>query len=77
MNNSEQTAPTGHIIGATYRSKYWGGTYRVVGAAETAFGRGVEVECIEAGAGAHNTPGERWTHCTRLDTGRRADTRIA
>ena len=77
MSNTERTteelAPTGHVIGATYSSKYWGGTYRVIGASGT---NGVEVECVTPGAGAHQTPGERWAHRTHLQTGRRADTRV-
>ena len=57
-------APTGHVIGATYASRYWGGTYRVIGAHGE---YGVLVECVTAGGGAHQTPGERWSHMTMLD----------
>lgn len=59
----EATTKTGHVIGATYRDSYWGGTYRVVG--ESDYWRGfVTVECVEPGRGAHDTPGERWEHAT-------------
>lgn len=59
---------TGHVIGAVYRSDYWGGTYLVVGPAAASYGAwrvdGVEVECVTPGGGAHQTPGERWVHMT-------------
>ena len=59
---------TGHIVGGTYISSYWGGMYKVIGPAETGFGPGVEVECVtpSPGGGAHNRVGDRWTHCTAL-----------
>jgi hypothetical protein len=55
---------TGHVVGAVYRSRYWGGTYKVIGPSGT---YGVEVECVEPGGGAHQVPGERWTHMTTVD----------
>lgn len=58
-----QIAPTGHVVGAVYRSSYWGGNYRVLGAHGD---HGVRVECISPGNGAHQVVGERWTHCTAL-----------
>ena len=69
----EQLAPTGHIIGATYWSRYWGGTYKVIGP-DMRRDYGVEVECVIPGNGAHQTPGERWTHMTALDP---KDVRVA
>ena len=62
----EQITPTGHIIGATYWSSYWGGAYKVIGP-DMRRDYGVEVECVVPGGGAHQTVGERWTHCTDLD----------
>jgi hypothetical protein len=62
--DEEQLAPTGHVIGAVYRSRYWGGTYKVIGPNGP---HGVEVECVEPGGGAHQTVGCRWTHSTMLD----------
>ena len=67
----EEVTPTGHVVGAVYRSSYWGGTYLVV-ASHGEYG--VLVECVEPGGGAHQTPGERWTHSTRLD---RRDERLS
>lgn len=67
----EQLTPTGHVIGATYWSSYWGGTYKVIGPNGP---NGVEVECVLPGGGAHQTEGQRWTHCTDLD---RRDVRVA
>jgi len=67
----EQLTPTGHIIGATYRSAYWGGTYKVVGPNGP---YGVEVECVIPGGGAHQTEGQRWTHMTAFDP---KDVRVA
>jgi len=69
----EQITPTGHVIGATYRSSYWGGTYKVIGP-DMRRDWGVEVECVEPGGGAHQTPGTRWTHSTMLD---RRDQRLS
>jgi len=60
----EELAPTGHIIGATYWSSYWGGTYKVIGPNGP---YGVEVECVLPGGGAHQTEGQRWSHMTALD----------
>jgi len=60
----EELTPTGHVIGATYRSSYWGGDYKVIGPAGP---YGVEVECVRPGGGAHQTVGTRWTHMTHLD----------
>jgi hypothetical protein len=57
--------PTGHVIGAVYRSAYWGGHYRVIGPAGP---YGVEVECVIPGGGAHQVPGERWTHMTTISS---------
>jgi len=68
---TEQTTPTGHVVGAVYHNSYWGGTYRVIGSHGE---YGVEVECVTPGGGAHQTPGERWTHMTRLD---RKDERLS
>lgn len=67
---AEQLTPTGHVIGATYWSSYWGGTYKVVG---TVGDFGVVVECVLPGGGAHQTVGEQWSHATTLD---RKDVRI-
>ena len=61
--DTRATTGTGHVVGATYRSSYWGSVYRVIG--EPTPGT-VEVECVEAGGGAHDTPGEKWTHCTHV-----------
>lgn len=59
---------TGHTIGATYRSAYWGGTYKVIGHADVlGYCKGVRVECVTPGGGAHQTVGQRWTHATQLD----------
>jgi hypothetical protein len=70
MENQTITG-TGHVIGATYRSAYWGGTYRVV----RAVGEwGVEVECVTPGGGAYGVPGQRWQHLTALS---RRDARIS
>ena len=77
MSTTEQVTSTGHVIGATYESAYWGGEYKVIGPAATAFGSGVEVECVKPGGGAHQTIGERSTHCTQLETGRRGDKRLS
>lgn len=65
----------GLIVGAVYRNDYWGGTYKVIGPAPSLIGdmSGVEVECVTPGAGAHQTPGERWTHA--IDVGK--DRRVA
>jgi hypothetical protein len=60
----EKLAPTGHVIGATYHSRYWGGAYKVVG---TVGEFGVVVECVVPGGGAHQTVGEQWSHMTALD----------
>jgi len=62
------TTATGHIVGAVYHSRYWGGTYLVVGLAHF-FGEacGVTVQCVTPGSGAHQTVGETWAHCTMLD----------
>lgn len=67
----EELAPTGHVIGATYWSHYWGGTYKVIGPNGP---YGVEVECDIPGGGAHQTEGQRWNHCTALDP---KDVRVA
>jgi hypothetical protein len=69
-DREETKTPTGHVIGATYWSSYWGGTYLVVGPNGP---YGVEVECVIPGNGAHQTPGERWVHMTTLD---RKDVRV-
>lgn len=70
-----EVTATGHVIGAVYRSDYWGGTYRVIGPARAIDGMlcggGVEVECVTPGGGAHQTPGERWSHLT--DVGKDAE----
>jgi hypothetical protein len=64
----EEVTDTGHVIGAVYRSAYWGGLYKVIDRGPDYWGKnGVLVECIFPGGGAHQTPGERWTHCTDLD----------
>lgn len=64
ISEVEQLAPTGHVIGATYHSRYWGGAYKVVG---TVGEFGVVVECVVPGGGAHQTVGEQWSHMTALD----------
>jgi len=58
------TTPTGHVIGATYRSNYWGGTYKVI---RGVFDFAVLCEVVEPGQGAHQTPGQQWSHSTKLD----------
>jgi hypothetical protein len=69
----EELTPTGHVIGATYWSAYWGGTYKVIGP-DMRRDWGVEVECVLPGGGAHQTVGQRWTHSTMLDS---KDVRVA
>lgn len=59
------TTRTGHVVGTTYRSRYWRGEYKVIG--EDATGA-VIVECVTPGLGAHQTVGEQWTHRTPLDS---------
>jgi hypothetical protein len=71
MIASETITHTGHTVGATYRSRYWGGTYKVIG---NHGDYGVVVECVTPGGGAHQTVGARWSHATRLD---RRDERIS
>jgi hypothetical protein len=53
---------TGHIVGATYRSAYWGHTYKVLG--EPSPGE-VEVEALDDRS--VREAGERWAH--RTDVG--------
>jgi hypothetical protein len=60
----EEITGTGHVVGATYRSHYWGGVYKVI---RSVFEFGVLVECVEPGQGAHQTVGEQWAHSTKLD----------
>jgi hypothetical protein len=63
-NHLEEVTPTGHVIGAVYRSAYWGGLYKVI----RSHGEdGVLVECVHPGGGAHNRVGEQWSHATHLD----------
>jgi hypothetical protein len=69
-DREEQLTPTGHVIGATYWSSYWGGSYKVIGSVGE---WGVVVECVVPGGGAHQTPGEQWSHATMLD---RKDVRV-
>ena len=40
---------TGHVIGATYHSNYWGFDYKVLGTSEKYDGAGVTVQIIAAG----------------------------
>lgn len=64
VHHLEEVTPTGHVVGAVYRSAYWGGLYKVIGSVGEF---GVLVECVSPGGGAHQTPGEQWGHCTMLD----------
>ncbi|HEY7421491.1 MAG TPA: hypothetical protein VH541_05730 [Gaiellaceae bacterium] len=71
VRSALHVTPTGHVVGAVYHSSYWGGTYKVI----APYGEyGVLVECVTPGGGAHQTPGERWSHMTRLD---RRDRRLS
>ena len=57
---------TGHEVGATYHCAYWGYTYLVLGPDNG--GYGVRVECVTDNPSQKiATPGEVWTHQTRLD----------
>ena len=60
------TTDTGHEIGGVYRSSYWGYTYRVIGEGYMD-GSGVRVQCIDGGPSQTASPGEVWSHSTRLD----------
>lgn len=49
--------PTGHAVGAMYRSSFWGGNYRVLGMS----GAETLVECIVAGPKPYPAVGDQWS----------------
>lgn len=63
--------PTGHVVGATYRSGYWGYMYRVLGVGLD--GEGVRVLGVQNHAnalacGTLDVEGLVWEHGTCLST---------
>lgn len=54
-----------YVVGATYRSAYWGYTYKVLGFD----GISVAVQCVEAGSNENlrTKSGDVWSHMTALD----------
>jgi len=75
LSRSAEIAPTGHTIGATYHSNYWGYDYKVVGSE----GEAVIVELVDDPRWKYTQvgtaipewkKGKRWSHMTSLGISR-------
>jgi hypothetical protein len=56
MTTADNIAPTGHIIGATYLSRYWKQRYRVLREETTSIGsRGITVKWEDGRFTTHST----------------------